>query len=183
MLIDTVCDLDCCCCVIIYNKLVALYRLLLQVHLELEVEMGGQSGGDIWYEFVSDLWEKYLPHLREELFGEGLFVFDPSTECYGFQENEEDEEEGSGGFMAALMRDAMEEGGEVGEEGSFKIQDPLDSFTEETECPIGNLNPLTSDKEGVTEMLDLVKSHMEKDPKLKQQFLSIVQRDGETLCI
>ena len=117
--------------------------------------MGGQSGGDIWYEFVSDLWEKYLPHLREELFGEGLFVFDPSTECYGFQENEEDEEEGSGGFMAALLRDAMEEGGELGEEASLKIQDPFDSFTEVTESHIGHtydLNLVSSDEEEEEEM-------------------------------
>ena len=50
-------------------------RLLLRVHQELQGKEDGQVGSDIWLEFESDLWTKHLPHLREEIYGDGQFVF------------------------------------------------------------------------------------------------------------
>ena len=105
-------------------------RLLLRVHQELQGKEDGQDGSDIWLEFESDLWTKHLPHLREEIYGDGQFVFDPSTERYGFQEDEE-EGEGSGGFLAALLQDAMDD--KPDEDKSFKIQEPMDEPTQSYE--------------------------------------------------
>ena len=107
-----------------HGVMCAVCRLLLRVHQELQGKEDGQDGSDIWLEFESDLWTKHLPHLREEIYGDGQFVFDPSTERYGFQE---DEEEGSGGFWAALLQDPMDK---PDEDKSFKIQEPLDEPTQ-----------------------------------------------------
>ena len=67
-----------------------------------------------------------MPHLREELYGEGLFVYNPNTGCYGFQEEEEEDEASYDEVMAALLREAAEEDGEQGQgfmdSGSFKLQ-------------------------------------------------------------
>lgn len=49
-------------------------------------------------------------------------MFDPSTERYGFQED--DDEEGSGGFVAALLQEAMTDTDR--EETSFKISEPIE---------------------------------------------------------
>ena len=40
-----------------------------------------------WKEFVEDLWTEHLPHFRANIYmGEGDFIFDPKTGCYGFEE-------------------------------------------------------------------------------------------------
>ena len=69
------------------------------------VESHRERGEGYWEEFVSDLWERRLPHLREaygveevvlDLWEKGLshlheevygeeFVYDPKTGKYGFQ--------------------------------------------------------------------------------------------------
>jgi hypothetical protein len=109
-------------------------RLQLKVHRESEEGDKGQETVAIWLEFVSDLWERHLPHLREELYGEGLLVYNPNTGCYGFQEEEEEEDEASySEVMAALLREAAEEDEQeeqvkgIMDSGSFKLQ-PEDSF-------------------------------------------------------
>ena len=105
----------------------SLRRLLMRVHQELDGEEKGEpDSADIWFEFVSNLWDTYLPHLREEFYGDGLFVFDPNTQCYGFQEEEEGDEGSDDGFMDALLK----------EEGSFKIEDSMNSSPEETESHV-----------------------------------------------
>ena len=107
-------------------------RLLLRVHQELQGKEDGQDGSAIWLEFESDLWTRHLPHLRKEIYGDGQFVFDPSTERYGFQEDEE-EGDGSGGFWAALLQDAMDDKPDEDkpdEDKSFKIQEPIDEPTQ-----------------------------------------------------
>lgn len=133
-------------------------RLQLKVHHELEEGSQGQRTVDIWLEFVSDLWEKHLPHLREELYGEGLFVYNPNTGCYGFQEEEEEDEASYEEVMAALLREAAEEGEEgervkgITDSGSFKIQPASmeDSFAVITEDVPGHtydLNQPSSEEE------------------------------------
>ena len=99
-------------------------RLQLKVEQELEEGTEGQRSVDLWLEFVGDLWEKHLPHLREELYGVGgIFVYNANTGCYGFQEEEEEEEGGSGDLMAALLREAgLDEEGGVMHSGSFHLQ-------------------------------------------------------------
>lgn len=123
---------------------------------ELAESAKGEGTVDIWLEFVGDLWDKHLPHLREELYGEGLFVYNPNTGCYGFQEEEEEESEASGGeLMAALLREAAEEDWEEGrrDEDSFKIQPSSmeDSFAVVGEdAPSGHtydLNQVSSEEE------------------------------------
>ncbi len=82
---------------------------------------------DIWLEFISDLWEQYLPHFREVLYGQGLFIFNPNTGCYGFQEEEEEDDnaDSMSELMAALLEEPTEEeGGRERGSGSFRIQEP-----------------------------------------------------------
>ena len=100
-------------------------RLSLRVQQELQGKEDGEDANGVWLEFESELWTTHLPHLREEIHGDGMFVFDPRSQRYGFQEDEEEGED-SGGFTAALLQEAMED-----QEGSFKIQEPADE--EQTE--------------------------------------------------
>ncbi len=126
-------------------------RLMLKVDEELEGAKEGRGTVDIWLEFIGDLWQTHLPHLREELYGEGLFVYNANTGCYGFQEEEEEEGSEVGGeeLMAALLREVgrgegAEEGGvtagEKEDSGSFKIQPTMEeeSFAIITEDMIGH---------------------------------------------
>ncbi len=75
---------------------------------------------------MADLWDTHLPHLREELYGEGLFVYNPNTGCYGFQEEEDEDETSGNELMAALLREAAEEDEEgvrgLADSGSFRLQ-------------------------------------------------------------
>ncbi len=61
------------------------------IKLRAEVARGTdyQTEGNHWSEFVADLWNDRLPHLREETYGEGEFIFDPSTGRYGFEDQSE----------------------------------------------------------------------------------------------
>ena len=133
-----------------------------------ELESASKEGTvDIWLEFISDLWQKHLPHLREELFGEGLFVYNPNTGCYGFQEEEEEEGEemSSNALMAALLKEAAEEDWEEGgrqADDSFKLQPP--SMEEESSYAVisgvpghtYDLNQPSSDEEEETGPPDIV---------------------------
>ena len=69
---------------------------------QVEAE-GGDTQRDQWREFVGDLWDNRLPHLRSEVYGDGAFMFDPHTGRYGFQEGSEFDSEGE------LMDDFMNE--------------------------------------------------------------------------
>ena len=77
-------------------------RLVLRVQQQVEAEEG-DTQRDQWREFVGDLWDNRLPHLRSEVYGDGAFVFDPHTGRYGFQEGSEFDSEGE------LMDDLMNE--------------------------------------------------------------------------
>ena len=88
-------------------------RLLLQIQQELERGKGRINDGDIWVEFVSNLWDKYLPHVREEFYDDGRLVFDPITELYGFQVEKIGDER---------YRKEFEEE----EDDSIAIQDPVE---------------------------------------------------------
>ena len=78
------------------------YRLALTVQPQAQAE-AGDVAKEQWNEVVEDLWENQLPHLREEVYNEGVFVYDPLTGRYGFQEGSEfDSEE-------ELMKDIMNE--------------------------------------------------------------------------
>ena len=96
---------------------------------ELEGSSEGEGDLNIWSEFISDLWEKHLPHLREELYGEGLFVFNPNTGCYGFQEEEEEEGEEFEDCVltSSLLGDDADKDGRYEREGmesvSYRIRD------------------------------------------------------------
>ena len=122
---------------------------------ELADTAKGEGTVDIWLEFVNDLWDKYLPHLREELYGEGLFVYNPNTGCYGFQEEEGEEEDttNSSALMAALLREAAEEDWEEerqGDDDSFRLQpEEEESFAVVPEgSHTYDLDQLSSDEEG-----------------------------------
>lgn len=94
-----------------------------------------------WPEFVDDLWQRHLPHLRQEAYGDGEFMFDPTTGRYGFQEGSDYGTEDE--FMTDLMNEpeyqgegergrdteegAMTTGGEGGDESRH---DADDSFEE-----------------------------------------------------
>ena len=69
-----------------------LHRLLIELQVELAAGADSQAQGIHWSEFVADLWNVHLPHLREETYGEGEFVFDPSTNRYGFENQSDDDE-------------------------------------------------------------------------------------------
>ena len=58
------------------------------VQQQVEAE-GGDDEREQWREFVADLWEERLPHLREEVYN----VYDPQTGRYGFQDGSEYEGE------------------------------------------------------------------------------------------
>jgi len=77
-------------------------RLVLRVQQQVEAEEGDTQRNQ-WREFVGDLWDNRLPHLRSEVYGDGAFVFDPHTGRYGFQEGSEFDSEGE------LMDDLMNE--------------------------------------------------------------------------
>ena len=137
--------------------------MVLKVDQELAGAAEGQGGVDIWLEFVTDLWQKHLPHLREELYGEGMFVYNANTGCYGFQEEDEDGSEASGGeLMAALLREVArgeDKGGErrgVDDSGSFKLQPPSEeeSFAVISEDMIGHTYDLAQSSSDEGEGLD-----------------------------
>jgi len=89
------------------------------VRAELASNESGE--GNHWAEFVSDLWTTRLPHLREETFGDGGFIYDPATGRYGFEDESEygsddwltdSESEGDddGGFTVDLNDELFDEG-------------------------------------------------------------------------
>ena len=45
---------------------------------------------DKWTEFIDDLWSKRLPHFRDFSGDGGMFVYDPKTGRYGFDEGQDD---------------------------------------------------------------------------------------------
>ena len=67
-----------------------------QVQHQLGAEGGVASPTPLWQELVADLWDKRLPHLREDadLYGNEAFVFDPYTGRYGFEDGSDVESEG-----------------------------------------------------------------------------------------
>ncbi len=75
---------------------------------ELATGADAQAQGNHWSEFVADLWNAHLPHLREETYGEGEFVFDPSTNRYGF-EDQSDYSSDDELFMQDLENDGYDE--------------------------------------------------------------------------
>ena len=111
-------------------------RLCLRVQQELKGSNKSDGSLNIWSEFVSDLWEKHLPHLRWP--GEHHGESNPNTGCYGFQEEEEEEGEENEDCVltSSLLGDSADEDGgyERGgmESGSNGIRDtPMEeeSFT------------------------------------------------------
>ena len=86
----------------VVKKLPTAFRLALTVQQEVEAEADtGDTEKEQWSEIVDDLWQKKLPHLRDEIIGP--FVYDPQTGRYGFQEGSEYDSEGE------LMDDFMNE--------------------------------------------------------------------------
>lgn len=125
-------------------------RLLLKVQHELDEGFQGQGPVNIWSEFIADLWKKHLPHLREEIYGEGLFVYNPNTGRYGFQEEEEEEEDSAGELMAVLLREAAEEDEEEGKRVLGSGLQPESSFAMVSESKVGHtydLNQHSSEEE------------------------------------
>ena len=102
-----------------------------------------------WPEFVDDLWQKRLPHLRQEVYGDGEFMFDPTTGRYGFQEGSDYGTEDE--FMTDLMNEPEYQGEgerERGTEGAMITvgeggHDADDSF-EELNMSDSELEPVIS---------------------------------------
>ncbi len=115
---------DYCCVFCFTHAENLLHRLLINLQTELATGADAQAQGNQWSEFVADLWNAYLPHLREETRGEGEFVFDPSTNRYGF-ENQSHYSCDDELFMQELENDGYDEvvvegfGNNVAEGGSF----------------------------------------------------------------
>ena len=141
----------------------------------------GEGGLNTWSEFISDLWKEHLPHLREELYGEGLFVFYPYIGRYGFQEEveEEGEEDEDCVLMSSLLGDNPDEDGEYGrgmmESSSYRIQDSSmeeESFT------------ILSEEMVAGHTLDLNKSLSDEEEEVKGEGssdteITPIPRDGE----
>ena len=93
-----------------------------------------------WPEIVDDLWQKRLPHLRQEDYGDGTFLFDPTTGRYGFQDGSDYGTEDE--FMTDLMNEPeflggegeREEGDEDG--GGYEEHCVDDSFEELSESEL-----------------------------------------------
>ena len=93
-------------------------RLRLRIQLELEGQDAGAEHAfhGRWPEFVSDLWQERLPHLRQEVYGDGMFMFDPTTGRYGFQEGADLVYKTEDELMMDLMNEPEHQGeGGVGE--------------------------------------------------------------------
>lgn len=54
-----------------YFTVFCINRLQITIQLELK-EDRGQKAVETWSEIVADLWENYLPHMRDELHREGV---------------------------------------------------------------------------------------------------------------
>ena len=90
----------------------------------------GEGRANQWSEFVADLWSVRLSHLREETFGDGEFIFDPTTGRYGFED--ESDYGSEDGFMLDLENDDSER--DAVESGDFMINlADEDSFIEVVE--------------------------------------------------
>lgn len=79
------------------------YRLLLRLQTELASEIREETDSQCWFEYVDDLWYKRLPHLR--IINDGMFLWDPATNRYGFQEGSESDEHSELGLMEELEND------------------------------------------------------------------------------
>ena len=103
-----------------FFSLFCLFRLRLKIQLELEgQDLGAEHvphGHGRWPEIVDDLWQERLPHLRQEVYGDGMFMFDPTTGRYGFQEDTS-YRTGEDGFMTDLMNEPEYGEGERRREG------------------------------------------------------------------
>lgn len=98
-----------------------------------------------WPEFVDDLWQRRLPHLRQEVYGDGMFMFDPTTGRYGFQEGSDYGSEDE--FMTDLMNEPEYQGegegdrvggvtGRIEEDGASGGGGADDSFEELSESEL-----------------------------------------------
>ena len=88
---------------------------------------------------MADLWNAHLPHLREETYGDGEFVFDPSTNRYGF-EDQSDYSSDDELFMQDLENDGYDEvvvegfGIDLAKEDSFvEVDESVSQSTDEEE--------------------------------------------------
>lgn len=119
----------------------------MTVQQELNKDARGENP---WSEFVCDLWKKYLPHLREELYGDGMFLYDANTGRYGFQGKEQEEEPTSLKRMGDLLMNAVEENRKalIEEEDESSSQH---SSTEDASEP-GDQEAETTEEFGINEV-------------------------------
>lgn len=123
---------------------------MIKLRAELARGSDSHSESNHWSEFVVDLWTERLPHLREETYGEGEFIFDPSTGRYGF------EEQSDYGSEDDLFMHDLESEEEVVIDDGFTIDlgaDGDDSFAVVTE----------DQSTGVTHSYDLAQSTDEEE--------------------
>ena len=120
------------------------YRLALTVQLQAEAEVGDVAKKQ-WNEVVEDLWENQLPHLREEVYNEGVFVYDPLTGRYGFQEGSEfdSEEELMKDIMNEPEREDYASNGDVEEFFTDDQQPSLESSRKVEEDGVGHPTSIT----------------------------------------
>lgn len=100
--------------VIIVHK--TLSRAQQGVRKILDQGEQGQKPVMMWSDYVSDLWEKHLPHLRETIVGGGAFVYDPATGRYGFQEGDYEDDTISDELAVSLNIDEVDEKEKVTED-------------------------------------------------------------------
>ena len=94
------------------------HRLQLTVQQELNEPSIRSKANVIWQEFVGDLWQRHLPHLREEMW---VYNFIGQR---GFQE-EKDIEVSSSEAMASLLQKAADEDFEENSEASSSVKASL----------------------------------------------------------
>ena len=107
-------------------------------------------GKEQWNEVVEDLWENQLPHLREEVYNDGAFVYDPQTGRYGFQEGSEfdSEEELMKDLMNEPEREDYASNGDAEEFFTDDQQPPLESSKKEEEDGVGHPHEFREEDKG-----------------------------------
>ena len=113
--------------------------MALTVQQQAEAEAGNVEK-EQWNEVVEDLWENQLPHLREEVYNDGAFVYDPQTGRYGFQEGSEfdSEEELMKDLMNEPEREDYASNGDAEEFFTDDQQPSLESSRKEEEDGVGH---------------------------------------------
>lgn len=166
--------------------MLTLFRVLLRLQMEHASEgagEGGEAGAQYWTEFVHDLWQQKLPHLREVYeSGGGMFVYDPATDHYGFQEGSEYDDGGEFGLMEEFEKDPEDfqrEGEETQTTDDIPdiVIEPDESFVEGSEAQatkVSHTYDLAQDSSDEEKDSSFSSAKMEEQRKCLVYFLALI---------